>query len=146
VREKREKELAELRARVEQLKLKEQATKKRITIAEKTIQDYQYVRPEDLAKAKQMLSIVQATHRWEPVKRISTLATGGGVLEFVYDKTLRVSIDVAKVGRAANAVLVSEYEGTESVMDFELSLKESRVSVSALTSRKRRPIKEVSNS
>ncbi|CAO3573195.1 unnamed protein product [Mortierella alpina] len=142
VREKREKELAELRARVEQLKLKEQATKKRITIAEKTIQDYQYVRPEELAKAKQLLSIVQATHRWEPVKRISTLATAGGVLEFVYDKTLRVSIDVAKVGRAANAVLVSEYEGTESVMDFELSLKKSRVSVSALTSRKRRPIKE----
>ncbi|KAF9964325.1 hypothetical protein BGZ70_006606 [Mortierella alpina] len=142
VREKREKELAELRARVEQLKMKEQATKKRITVAEKTIQDYQYVRPEDVAKAKQLLSIVQATHRWEPVKRISSLATGGGVLEFVYDKTLRVSIDVAKVGRVANAVLVSEYEGTESVMDFELSLKESRVSVSALTSRKRRPIKE----
>ncbi|KAF9926511.1 hypothetical protein BGZ67_008079 [Mortierella alpina] len=142
VRDKREKDLAELRARVEQLKLKEQATKKRITEAEKTIQDYQYIRPEDLAKSKQLLSIVQATHRWEPVKRISSLATGGGVLEFVYDKTLRVTIDIAKVGKVASAVLVSEYEGTESVMDFELSLKESRVSVSALTSRKRRPIKE----
>ncbi|KAF9950221.1 hypothetical protein BGZ72_008090 [Mortierella alpina] len=142
VREKREKELAELRARVEQLKLKEQASKKRIADAEKTIQDYQYIRPEDLAKSKQLLSIVQATHRWEPVKRISSLATGGGVLEFVYDKTLRVLIDMPKVGKVANAVLVSEYEGSESVMDFDLSLKESRLSVSALTSRKRRPIKE----
>ncbi|KAG0215771.1 hypothetical protein BGX28_008081 [Mortierella sp. GBA30] len=148
VREKKERELAEMRARVEQLKLTEQTTKRRIAEAEKTIQEYQFVRPDDLKKAKDLLSIIQATHRWETVKRIPSLSSaseGNGILEFIYDKTLRVSIDRAKVGRGTNAMVVSEFEEDEPVMDLDLSLKDRKQSlptISALMSKKRKSIKE----
>ncbi|KAF9199089.1 hypothetical protein BGZ49_010848 [Haplosporangium sp. Z 27] len=129
VKAKKAKELAEIRARVEQLSLAERTAKGRISEAEKTIQQHQYIRTEDLSRAKDILSIIQATHHWEPIRSASSATNslaastprGNKPLEFVYDKTLKVSIDVAKIGKDPNAVQLSEFE-EENMMDFSLSL------------------------
>ncbi|KAF9348452.1 hypothetical protein BGX26_000154 [Mortierella sp. AD094] len=150
IKAKKAKELAEVRARVEQLSLAEKAAKARISEAEKTIQKHQYVRTEDLSRARDVLSIIQATHHWEPIRSspsatnslTTTLQRGDKPLEFVYDKTLRVSIDVAKIGKDPSAVQLSEFE-EENMMDFDLSLVDrQRLTISALAPRKRRPVKE----
>ncbi|KAF9112148.1 hypothetical protein BGX27_003919 [Mortierella sp. AM989] len=148
VKAKKAKELAEIRARVEQLSLAERAAKARISEAEKTIQKHQYVRAEDLSRAKDVLSIIQATHHWEPIRAdpsaslTTTLQRANKPLEFVYDKTLRVSIDVAKIGKEPSAVQLSEFD-EENMMDFDLSLVErQRLTISALAPKKRKPVKE----
>ncbi|KAF9432636.1 hypothetical protein BGZ76_010526 [Entomortierella beljakovae] len=147
VKEKKAKELAEIRARVEQLSLTEKAAKARISEAEKTIQKHQYVRVEDLNRAQDTLSIIKAIHLWEPAKPINSPSTaallrGNKLLEFIYDKTLRVSIDVGKIGKEADAVQVSGIED-ENEMDFDLSLVDrQRLAITALAPRKRKPVKE----
>ncbi|KAF9996249.1 hypothetical protein BGZ79_010003 [Entomortierella chlamydospora] len=150
IKAKKAKELAEIRARVEQLSLVEKATKGRISEAEKTIQKHQYVRTEDLSRAKDILSIIQATHRWEPLRSSASASNsltttpqrGDKPLEFVYDKTLKVSIDVAKIGKDPSAVQLSEFE-EENMMDFDLSLVDrQRLTISALAPKKRKPVKE----
>ncbi|KAF9912873.1 hypothetical protein EC991_007485 [Linnemannia zychae] len=163
VNERKEKELAEVQARVAQLRLSEQASKARVTTAEKTIQDNQYVRPEDLSQAKDRLSIIQATHRWEP-RRSSTAPTSSsssssssvsgsgfmsvkavsadGTLEFVYDKSIVVAIEPAKIGKDPSAVKVSAFED-ESVVEFDLSLvDQQRLHISALAKKARPSMKE----
>ncbi|KAI1319222.1 hypothetical protein EDD11_004616 [Mortierella claussenii] len=148
VKAKKSKELAEIRARVEQLRLTERGAKARIAEAEKTIQQHQYVRNEDLSRAKDVLSIIHATHRWEPIQPIAGTSAGlqrkgnSPTLEFVYDKTLKVSIDMANIGKDPDAVQVSEFT-EENMIDFDLSLTERpRLAISALASRKRKPIAE----
>lgn len=147
------KELAELRARVQKLRLTEQGNKTRITAAEKTIQDHQYVRTDDLNRAQDVLSIIQATHRWEPLRAASSppspaalVLQTGKPLEFVYDKTLKVVIDITRVGKAQDAVQVTEFEEEEvgeSTMGLEpFSTSWRRLSISALAPRKRKDIKE----
>ncbi|KAG0267916.1 hypothetical protein BGZ95_002709 [Linnemannia exigua] len=159
INERKEKELAEIRARVAQLRLSEQTSKARVATAEKTIQDNQYVRPEDLSQAKDRLSIIQATHRWEP-RRSPTTSTpssssasgsafmvakavsANGTLEFVYDKTVVVAIEPSKIGKDPAAVKVSAFE-EEPVVDFDLSLVDRQLlHISALTKKTRPAMKE----
>ncbi|KAF9181954.1 hypothetical protein BGZ51_005097 [Haplosporangium sp. Z 767] len=155
VREKKEGDLVEIRAKVEQLKLADQNIKTRIATAEKTIREYQYIRPEDLDKANDLLNIIQATHRWEPLRRNSPAGSAllhkamtvasNDVLELVYDRTLKVSIDLTKIGKDSDAVQVTEFEET-AVLDFNLSLTDQqRPMISALAPKKRKPIKEYMN-
>ncbi|KAF9983636.1 hypothetical protein BGZ65_001588 [Modicella reniformis] len=107
------KELAELRTRVQKLRLTEQANKTRITAAEKTIQDHQYA---------------------------------GTLLEFVFDKTLKVVIDIVKIGKTSDAIQVTELEeegDVEGTMGFDLfSADRRRLTISALSPKKRKDIKE----
>ncbi|KAK3842953.1 MAG: Spc7 kinetochore protein-domain-containing protein [Linnemannia gamsii] len=160
INERKEKELAEIRARVAQLRLSEQSSKARVATAEKTIQDNQYVRPEDLSQAKDRLSIIQATHRWEP-RRLPTTSTpsslssasgsafmvakavsADGTLEFVYDKTVVVAIEPSKIGKDLAAVKVSAFE-EEPVVDFDLTLADRQLlHISALTKKARPAMKE----
>ncbi|KAG0372846.1 hypothetical protein BGX24_012501 [Mortierella sp. AD032] len=160
INERKEKELAEIRARVAQLRLSEQSSKARVATAEKTIQDNQYVRPEDLSQAKDRLSIIQATHRWEP-RRSPTTSTpsslssasgsafmvakavsADGTLEFVYDKTVIVAIEPSKIGKDLAAVKVSAFE-EEPVVDFDLTLADRQLlHISALTKKARPAMKE----
>ncbi|KAF9099063.1 hypothetical protein BGX29_007300 [Mortierella sp. GBA35] len=158
VNERKEKELAEVRARVAQLRLSEQTSKARIATAEKTIQDNQYVRPEDVSQAKDRLSIIQAIHRWEPLRSRTGSGSGsangsssfalvkaaatGSKLEFVYDKSVVVTIEPAKIGKEPAAVKVTEFE-EEAMMNFDLSLTDQkRLHISALARRTRPPMKE----
>ncbi|KAF9366073.1 hypothetical protein BGX34_006459 [Mortierella sp. NVP85] len=142
------KELADLRARVQKLRQIEQAENVRITAAEKTIQDHQYARSEDLNRARDMLNIIQATHRWEPLQSASSSSSAlqtGKPLEFVYDRTLKVAIDITKVGKTLDAVQVTEFEESqaeENMMDIEHFSANKRLSISALAPRKRKDIKE----
>ncbi|KAI8603676.1 Spc7 kinetochore protein-domain-containing protein [Dissophora ornata] len=149
VKAKKAKELAELRARVEKLKLTEQYETSRIAVAEKKIQDNQYVRMEDLGRAKDMLSIIEATHHWEPLRpSLSTSSSSsmaaaailqpgpGRPLEFVYDRTLKVSIEFEKIGEDPNAVQVAEFESEEMVDRQRIS------AITALAPKKRKDIKE----
>ncbi|KAF9120861.1 hypothetical protein BGW39_011035 [Mortierella sp. 14UC] len=162
VNERKEKELAEVRARVAQLRLSEQTSKARVASAEKTIQDNRYVRPEDLSQAKDRLSIIQATHRWEPCRSptastssssssssvsgsafmVAKAVSADGTLEFVYDKALVVAIEPSKIGKDPAAVRVSAFED-ESVVDFDLSLvDQQRLHISALARKARPSMKE----
>ncbi|KAG0283661.1 hypothetical protein BGZ96_011954 [Linnemannia gamsii] len=158
VNERKEKELAEVRARVAQLRLAEQTSKERVVAAEKTIQDNQYVRLEDVSQAKDRLSIIQATHRWEPLRppnrpssagnRFSAFmvaeaeSAGGGTLEFVYDKNVVVAIDRSKIGKDTAAVKVSGF-AKEGMTEFALSLADQqRLHISALTGKTRPPMKD----
>lgn len=157
VNERKEKELAEVRARVAQLRLSEQTSKERVAAAEKTIQDNQYVRPEDVSQAKDRLSIIQATHRWEPLRSSSELFSstasgsafmvakaGSSTLEFVYDKAVVVVIDPSKIGKDSEAVKVSAFE-EEAMVDFDLSLADQqRLHISALACKTRPSMKDVS--
>ena len=162
VNERKEMELAEVQARVAQLRLSEQTSKARIETAEKTIQDNQYVRPEDVSQAKDRLSIIQAIHRWEPLRSpsgssssssvsgpaglmMAKTGSNGSTLEFVYDKAVVVRIEPSKIGKDPAAVKVSEFE-EDSIMDFDLTLKDQqRLCISALTGKTRPPMKEVSS-
>lgn len=155
--ERKEKELAEVRARVAQLRLSEQTSKERVAAAEKTIQDNQYVRPEDVSQAKDRLSIIQAIHRWEPLRSSSepfspaasgsafmVAKAGSSTLEFVYDKVVVVVIDPTKVGKDSEAVKVSAFE-EEAMVDFDLSLADQqRLHISALACKTRPSMKDVS--
>lgn len=157
VNERKEKELAEVRARVAQLRLSEQTSKERVAAAEKTIQDNQYVRPEDVSQAKARLSIIQATHRWEPLRSssesLSSAASGSafmmakagsGTLEFLYDRAVVVVIDPSKIGKDSEAVKVSAFED-EAMVDFDLSLADQqRLHISALACKTRPSMKDVS--
>ncbi|KAI7819149.1 Spc7 kinetochore protein-domain-containing protein [Gamsiella multidivaricata] len=146
IKAKKAKELTDIKARVEKLQLAEQGVKTRTVAAEKTIQDNQYVRIEDLNRAKDVLSIIQATHHWEPLRPIVSgeALRPGKALEFVYDKTLKISIDIAKVGQDPRAVLVAEYKEGDT-MDFDLSLMDrQRLSISALSPKKHGNFQEVS--
>ncbi|KAF9548269.1 hypothetical protein EC957_007038, partial [Mortierella hygrophila] len=155
VNERKEKELAEVRARVAQLRLSEQTSKERVAAAEKTIQDNQYVRPEDVSQAKDRLSIIQATHRWEPLRSSSesfssvaggsafmVAKAGSNTLEFVYDKAVVVVIDPSKIGKDLEAVKVSAFE-EEAMVDFDLSLADQpRLLISALACKTRSSMKD----
>lgn len=127
--------------------------------AEKTIQDNQYVRPEDVSQAKDRLSIIQATHRWEPLRSpiksssagngVSAFmvtdagSTGSGILEFVYDKAVVVAIDPSKIGKDTEAVKVSGFD-KEGITEFSLSLADQqRLHISALTGKTRPLMKDV---
>ncbi|KAK3838333.1 MAG: Spc7 kinetochore protein-domain-containing protein [Linnemannia elongata] len=155
VNERKEKELAEVRARVAQLRLSEQTSKERVAAAEKTIQDNQYVRPEDVSQAKDRLNIIQATHRWEPLRSSSesfssaasgsafmVAKAGSSTLEFVYDKAVVVVIDPSKIGKDSEAVKVSAFE-EEAMVDFDLSLADQqRLHISALACKTRPSMKD----
>ncbi|ORZ13028.1 Spc7 kinetochore protein-domain-containing protein [Lobosporangium transversale] len=152
VKDKKAKELAEIRARVEQLQLVEKTTKERIIEAEKTVQKHQYVRVEDLNRAKDTLSIIQAIHRWEPVQLQQLAQPTAGLqrlnkpLEFIYDRTLKVTIDITKIGKDPNAVQLSEYlDGN--TMDFnhvsqQTERRRPRLAILALMPKKPKPVKE----
>ncbi|KAG0330583.1 hypothetical protein BGZ99_000054 [Dissophora globulifera] len=174
VKIKKAKELSELRARVEKLKFTEQSETSRIAVAEKTIQEHQYVRMEDLNRAKDVLSIVKATHLWEPLglddnsdsasnvasttrresapylpsnmwtaAAVAATVQAGKPLEFVYDRTIKVSIDVSKVGKETDAVQVVEYD-KEDEIDVGSSQEDRQriMAITALAPKKRKDIKE----
>jgi len=130
---------------VNQLKTVEQTIKARVVVAEKTIEDYQYVGAEDLHRAKELLGIVQDIHLWRPLGPVPTLESfqQNQRLQFVYDQTLKVSIDMSKMGKAPDAVQVSIIEEDPSVA-FDLSLTEKQpVAISALKPKKRKSFVEV---
>ncbi|GJJ70867.1 kinetochore protein Spc7/SPC105 [Entomortierella parvispora] len=138
------KEESEIQSRVNQLKMAEQAIKARVAVAEKTIEDYQYVGPEDLYRAKEMLGIVQDIHLWRPLGPVPTLESfqQNQKLQFVYDHTLKVSIDMTKMGKAPDAVQVSIIEEDPEVA-FNLTLTEKQpVAISALKPKKRKSFAE----
>ncbi|KAF8939218.1 hypothetical protein BGZ47_008255 [Haplosporangium gracile] len=154
VNENKEKELAEVRVRVAQLRLSEQTSRERVTAAEKTIQENQYVRPEDVSRAKDRLSVIQATHKWEPLRSpqessssaangsaFMVAKAGSSTLEFVYDRAVVVVIDPSRIGKDSEAVKVSVFE--EEVVDFDLSLADQqRLHISALAFKMRPSMKD----
>ncbi|KAF9580120.1 hypothetical protein BGW38_003357, partial [Lunasporangiospora selenospora] len=148
---KRKKEHAEILSKVDQLKLVEKSTKTRIVAAEKTIQEHQYVRPEDLARAQQLLGLIQSTHLWEThrpmTNSLKATKADPAVLEFVYDRSIKASIDVSKLGRDPKAIQVTEFEQGGAADEKNQALMTSSrqlVSISAFMPKKRRTISEYS--
>ncbi|KAG0344004.1 hypothetical protein BG004_004832 [Podila humilis] len=102
------KEQAEIAAKEEQTRLIEQGFVERIAVAEKTIEEHSFAKPEDIVKSKNALSALQAIHGWEQLGQSSlpmsvtsatALQNGATKLEFVHDRSLKASIDMSKVGK-----------------------------------------------
>ncbi|KAG0043446.1 hypothetical protein BGZ83_011403, partial [Gryganskiella cystojenkinii] len=149
----KKREESDMQVRVNQLKAIAENAESRIIVAEKTIKEFQYVGPEDLHRAKETLSIMQRIHLWKPLGPVppgqQSLQRHGQdpPLQFVFDQSLKVTIDMAKIGKdPTSAVQVSmlEEEEADSLMTFDLSLTDTqRVNtVSALKPKKRKPLTE----
>ncbi|KAF8988754.1 hypothetical protein BGZ52_002153 [Haplosporangium bisporale] len=138
---KKKKEQADIAAKAEQVELTEQGLQSKIASAEKTIQEHSCTRPEDLARVKNVLATLQATHRWEPLRSNGNLFSPSGALEFVHDRSLKATINVAKIGKDPNAVQLSLLE--DEGVGFGLSLAERpKLSIRALAPKSATGMKE----
>lgn len=146
----KKREEREIQGRVNQLKLVEQSIKTQVAAAQKTIEDYQYVGPQDLHRAKELLGIVQDIHLWRPLLGPTPTLESfkqDQRLQFVYDQSLKVSIDMTRIGKTTDAIQLSIFAEEEGSMPFDLSLTDtpmtSTSTLSALKPKKRRPFTEV---
>ncbi|KAG0028507.1 hypothetical protein BGZ82_008411 [Podila clonocystis] len=138
---KKKKEQADIAAKAEQVEQMEQGLRSKIVSAEKTIQEHSCTRPDDVSRAKNVLATLQATHRWEPLRSNGNLFSPSGALEFVHDRSLKATIDIAKLGKDPSAVQLSLLE--DEGIGFGLSLAERpKLSIRALAPKSATGMKE----